>query len=248
MQCILFRSSPAANYDDSNLTNYGEYVKILLEPGEEEAPLQSTRERILNILKERGQATVDTLSRELGLTTVTVRHHLDILRGEGLIAAPTLNRRKVPGRPQYVYTLTEKAGSFFPKRYEHLAALILDEVRSRLPTADMVQMMQRIGKRIADQANLSSTSDFEARLIATVEFLNGLGYMAHYERRDDGNYLLYIVNCPYEQVVHRDREVCEMDMAMLTRLLGTAPQRTSWTAQGDSQCVYIVHAPEGDSL
>ena len=50
--------------------------------------MQSTRERILNILKERGQATVDDLSQELGLTAVTVRHHLDILRGEGLIASP----------------------------------------------------------------------------------------------------------------------------------------------------------------
>ncbi len=205
--------------------------------------MQSTRERILNILKERGQATVDALSRELGLTSVTVRHHLDILRGEGLIAAPTLNRRKMPGRPQYVYTLTEKAASFFPKRYEHLAALILGEVRSRLPATEVEQIMQRIGERIADQANLPGTSDFEARLIAAVEFLNGLGYMAHYERRNDLDYVLYVANCPYEQVAHRNREICTMDLAMLTRLLGTVPQRTSWTARGDSQCVYIIRPP-----
>lgn len=202
--------------------------------------MQLTRERILNILKERGQATVNALSLELGLTPVTVRHHLDILRREGLIAPPTLNRRKMPGRPQYVYTLTEKAGSFFPKRYDHLATLILDEARSCL--LDKVeQMMERIGERIAEQANLSGTGDLEARLIATVEFLNSLGYMAHYERRDDANYVLYIVNCPYERVAYHAHEICAMDMAMLTRLLGTAPQRTSWTARGDLQCIYTVH-------
>jgi predicted ArsR family transcriptional regulator len=204
--------------------------------------LQSTRERILSILKEHGQATVDTLSRELGLTAVTVRHHLDILRGEGLIAAPLIQRRKTPGRPQYLYALTEKAGSFFPKRYEHLASLILDEVRSRFSSAeDVDQMMQRIGERIASQASLPGRGDFEVRLAAAVEFMNGLGYMARYERRDDGDYLLHIVNCPYERVAHRDREVCTMDLAMLTRLLGVTPRRTSWTAQGDSQCVYAVH-------
>ena len=95
--------------------------------------MQSTRERILNILKERGQATVDELSQELSLTAVTVRHHLDILRGEGLIAPPLTRRRKTPGRPQYAYTLAEKASDFFPKRYDRLAQLILDEVRACLP-------------------------------------------------------------------------------------------------------------------
>jgi predicted ArsR family transcriptional regulator len=203
--------------------------------------LQSTRERILSILKEHGQATVDTLSRELGLTAVTVRHHLDILRGEGLIASPLIRRRKTAGRPQYVYSLTEKAGSFFPKRYEHLASLILDEARSRFSSAeDVDQMMRRIGERIADQASLPSRGGFEVRLTAAVEFLNGLGYMARYERRDDGDYLLHIVNCPYERVAHRDREICTIDLAMLIRLLGTTPQRISWTAQGDSQCVYAI--------
>lgn len=210
--------------------------------------MQSTRERILSILKERGQATVDTLSRELGLTAVTVRHHLDILRGEGLIAAPAISRRKTPGRPQYVYALTEKAGSLFPKRYEHLISLILDEVRAYYPEVEVEQVMQRIGERIASQASLPRKGDFEVRLAATVEFLNSLGYMAHYERHADGDYLLYIANCPYEQVAHRNHEVCGMDMAMLTRLLGTAPQRNSWTARGDSQCVYVVRAIEEDSL
>lgn len=205
--------------------------------------MQSTRERILNILKERGQATVETLSRELGLTAATIRHHLDNLRGEGLIAPPTLSRHKTPGRPQYIYILTEKASAFFPKRYEHLAALILDEVRSRLPATEVEQMMQRIGERIAAQADLSGISDFEARLLAVVEFLNGLGYMAHYERCNDANYLLHIINCPYERAAHRDREICAIDMAMLTQLLGTTPRRTSWTAQGDLQCVYAVRSP-----
>ncbi len=203
--------------------------------------MPSTRERILSILKERGQATVDTLSRELGLTPVTVRHHLDILRGEGLIDAPAINRRKTPGRPQYVYALTEKASALFPKRYGHLLSLILDELRARFPDDEEVgQMMQRIGERIASQASLPRRGDFEVRLAAAVEFLNSLGYMAHYEHREGGDYMLHVVNCPYEQVAHRDREVCDVDMAMLTRLLGTTPRRISWTAQGDSQCVYAV--------
>lgn len=203
--------------------------------------MQSTRERILNILKERGQATVDGLSQELGLTAVTVRHHLDILRGEGLIASPLIRRRKTPGRPQYVYTLADKAASFFPKRYGQLTNLILDEVRSHLSPAEMEQLMKNIGERIAGQANLSGKDGFETRLIAVTDFLNELGYMARWEHQDDGNYALHIANCPYEAVSHQDHQICTIDMTLLTCLVGTSPQRVSWSAQGDQDCSYLIH-------
>jgi len=203
--------------------------------------LQSTREHILNILKERGQATVDDLSQELGLTAVTVRHHLDILRGEGLIASPLIRRRKTPGRPQYVYTLADKAASFFPKRYRQLTNLILDELRSYLSPAEMDQLMKNIGARIASQADLPEENGFETRLIAVTDFLNELGYMARWERRDNGDYALHVANCPYEAVSHQDHQVCTIDMTLLTHLLGTSPQRISWSAQGDQDCCYLIH-------
>jgi DeoR family suf operon transcriptional repressor len=212
---------------------------------EEEGAMQDTRERILDILKERHQATVDELSRELGLTAVTVRHHLDVLRGEGYVAAPIVRRRKTPGRPQYAYALTDKASTFFPKRYGQLASLMLDELRSCLSPAEVDQMMKRIGERIASQAVLPDEGDFEARLAAAVDFLDELGYMARWERRDSGDYLLRIANCPYEQVAGQHDEVCKVDLRMLTRLLGTAPQRITWAAQGDHDCTYSIRPPGG---
>ena len=203
--------------------------------------MQVTRERILNILKEHGQTTVDALSEELGLTAVTVRHHLDILRGEGLIAAPNIRRRKTPGRPQYVYTLADKADSFFPKRYRHLSNLILDEVRAYLSPEELEQMMQDIGKRIASQANMPAKDGFENQIIAATKFLNELGYMARWEQRDNGDYLLRVANCPYEEVSHQDQQICTIDMTLLTHLLGVSPERISWSAQGDQDCSYLFH-------
>ncbi len=58
--------------------------------------MQATRQRILEILKERHTATVEELAKELELTPVTIRHHLDILRSEGLVQAPQVKRRDTP--------------------------------------------------------------------------------------------------------------------------------------------------------
>ena len=206
--------------------------------------MQSTREHILNILKERGQATVEELSQDLGLTAVTIRHHIDILRSEGLIAPPLIRRRKTPGRPQYVYTLDEKADSFFPKRYPQLASLILEEVREHLSQHQIKEIMQTIGRRIAQQADIPAGKGFTTRLDATVDFLNEMGYMARWEENNDG-YHLHIINCPYEQVSQQDHEICTIDMTMLTHLLGTTPKRITWTAEEDLHCTYFL-LPKND--
>jgi len=81
--------------------------------------------------QKRGQATIDELGEALDLTPVTIRHHLDILRGEGLVEVPEVRRRMTPGRPQYVYILTETASDFFPKHYSRFADLMIEEIRER---------------------------------------------------------------------------------------------------------------------
>jgi len=84
--------------------------------------------------------------------------------------------------------------------------------------------------------------DFEARLVAAVDFLEGLGYMARLDREHSGEILIRIVNCPYEQVARSHREVCAMDLALLTRLLGKAPERIACAARDGNECVYLVTA------
>ena len=205
--------------------------------------MQATREQILHILKEREQATVDELSRELGLTPVTVRHHLDILRGEGLVAAPIVRRRKAPGRPQHVYALTELASAHFPKNYDHLASLLLREIRLHFSPEEADQMMKNIGRYIAGQATLPEIGDFPERVAATVAFLTDQGYLARWEAQGDDGYLLHIANCPYERVAAKHQEVCAMDVALLTHLLGTTPERIKWSAKNERQCTYAVHPP-----
>ena len=202
--------------------------------------MQATRERILNILKERGQATVQELSNTLDLTTVTIRHHLDTLRREKLVAAPTVRHRKAPGRPQHVYKLTVEASDFFPKRYEPLIELILEEVRSQLSRDDVQAMMARIGTRIAEQVSVPLGASFEERITIAVDFLDERGYMAHWEKSDTGVYQVHVANCPYEGVAHRFREVCQIDHTLLTEILGPALGNMSQLGEPARHCTYVI--------
>jgi DeoR family suf operon transcriptional repressor len=202
--------------------------------------MQPTRERILTILKETHEATVDELSEELGLTPVTIRHHLDILRGDGLVEIPRARRRKAPGRPQYLYALTLQGAALFPRMYDQLAGHVLAELSSLLDSAgELKAAMDRIAERIASQAS-PPDDDFDTRIEAAVDFLEGLGYMARLERDDSGDCRIRIINCPYESVARIHHVVCDMDLALITRLLGRAPEREACAAHRGKECVYLI--------
>ena len=206
--------------------------------------MQATRQRILEILKERGQSTIDELSETLGLTSVTVRHHLDILRGEGLVEVPEVRRRTTPGRPQYVYTLTEAADDFFPKNYGAFTNLMISEIRDHYEPAELDRILRGMANRMAADAPKPVNGEtFEQRLTRVVNFLNQKGYIAKWEKTEGDGYYLRTSNCPYHDVSQDHSQVCVMDMTLISDLLGTVPERVSWLAAGEYTCSYHIPIP-----
>jgi len=206
--------------------------------------MQETRRTILNVLKERGQITVGQLSDELNLTPATILHHLNILRGEGLVEMSNLKRRPTPGRPQHVYTLTERANDFFPENYVEFADLTLREIRDRVGLDELESIVRGVAQRmVADVPRPLPDEPLPQRLERAVNFLSQKGYLAHWERTDRG-YWLHLSNCPYRALTQQHHEPCLMDQMLLTELLGVKPQRMNWLAAGDMACTYRI--PESD--
>lgn len=207
--------------------------------------MQSTRQAILEHLKKHGQATVDELAGILGLTAVTVRHHLDILRSEALVAEPVVRHRTSRGRPQYAFTLTERASTHFPKNYDSLAAKVLDELKTRSDSQLVNVIFEGVAARLSAEAPAPAPGEpLTARLDRAVGFLNERGYVAHWEKSADG-YLLHTYNCPYESLSDRHPELCQMDMVLVGNLLGVVPQRLGRLADGARSCAYLVREPAG---
>ena len=205
--------------------------------------MQKTRKLILQHLKEHGEATVDELAGVLRLTSVTVRHHLDILRGEDLVAEPLVRRRTHPGRPQYTYTLTQKAAEHFPSNYCDLAAQVLAEVRATPPPQGINVFFADVGARLAASAPAAADEPLTRRLDRAAETLNSQGYEASWAP-GDGGYILQTCNCPYHALVDRNPELCGMDLALVGSLLGAEPERLSRVVEGAPSCTYLVRTPE----
>lgn len=207
--------------------------------------MQETRQHILEILKEHGQATVDDIVTELqqrrgAITAVTVRHHLNRLHEDKLISAPELRRRSTPGRPQHVYMLTDKAKDYFPDNYQPLTAALLEELTSHLPPSTINVILEGTASRMAQDARIAAGS-LPQRLDQVVDYLNRHGYDARWQPHEEG-YVLETANCPYHHMSEPDRALCEMDMHFVTSLLGVIPRLLSRVSEGGERCAYLIPA------
>ncbi len=202
--------------------------------------MQATRKRILEILKERGEATVDELSEQLELTSVTVRHHLDVLRSDGLIEPPVVRHRSSPGRPQYVYTLASGAAEYFPRNFDGLSNRLLDSMRTNLNERQINVIFEGVTTRFAAEAPPPVQGEpLEDAVQRVTDFLDKHGYVARWERVPEG-FVIHTSNCPYEGSAQGYPELCAMDLSLIASLLGRQPERVGRLVEGCGACSYLV--------
>ena len=201
--------------------------------------MQRTRRAILDILKQRQRATLEELTHEVGLASMTVRGHLSVLERDGLIAFEE-ERGKV-GRPRFVYSLTERGQEEFPKNYHVLCNRVLDVLGSLSSPPTPGGIVERLADRWAQdyEGRVAGKSlDEKVQIIAAIRSEEGA--MACCEKADDG-YLLHQRHCPASCVAARHPDViCAAEMAFIKRLLGASVERVKWVQRGDTTCSYRI--------
>jgi predicted ArsR family transcriptional regulator len=172
------------------------------------------------------------------ITAVTVRHHLDVLRSEALVTEPKIRRRHTPGRPQFVYALTDKARDHFPNNYQALINAMFEQVKATLPTPQVNVIVEGMADQMVASANIPAVP-LEARLDYIVSYLNQHGYDASWERTPEG-IVLHTRNCPYHHVVGDHAELCTMDMRLISGLTGVVPRALGRLTDNAESCAYLL--------
>ncbi|MGC8839278.1 MAG: helix-turn-helix transcriptional regulator, partial [Anaerolineae bacterium] len=187
--------------------------------------MQTTRQRILAVLRERGTASVVDLAEALGVTPMAVRHHLHALLSESLVAAVHVERCGRPGRPRQLYALTPAAQGQFPDGFFTLSDLLLAELRASLPTEAWEDLMARLAARLIPQEALPGESaSMEARLQHSARYLQGLGIGFHWYAELTGGWALR-TECAPAAEGEPSPWTCDLHRAMLVRLLDVPGER-----------------------
>ena len=193
---------------------------------------------ILHILLREGPMTVKELQERLGLSSSAVRLHLQHLQGEGLVTHE--ERRRGVGRPTKVYTLTDKARSSLVSHSETLALTLLEEMWNLEGPEKMRILLDRVSQRLAAEYSQQIRSSNLARRVEELRrelAQKGVVADVHLE----GNkIIIHEYTCPYHDLAQEHRAICEMEEAVLSRVLGSTAVLSKCMMDGARGCVFEV--------
>lgn len=199
----------------------------------------STRDEILFMLKTNGSLTVSEISKELGITEMAVRRHLNTLERDELIRSTLV--RQAMGRPTNLYSLTEKAEDQFPKTYRDLAKDLLDAI-AESEGIEKIEVLfdkreQRLRKRYLEK--MAGRTSLDEKVKALVDIQNDKGYMVDCEKVEDG-FLIKEYNCPIAEIARDYNHACEGEKKLFKNVLGTEVESVQCMARGDHSCIYKI--------
>lgn len=203
---------------------------------------RTTRSQLLHLLRTNGDSSILELSKALGITEMGVRRHIHSLEREGLVRSSVF--RQAMGRPSYRYSLTEQADDLFPKNYPHLTLELLSELEEWPGGEELVGKLfsGRRGKLEARYRHRMADKSLEERVAELASIQNAGGYMADWERAEDGGYRLHERNCPIAQVANRYRQACHCEQALFAELLDADVVRTECLADNGMRCTYAIRS------
>lgn len=202
----------------------------------------SSRDLILRTLRARGKCAVKDLADAVGISPVSVRHHLASLQAEGLVATEQI--RHGVGRPRLLFTLTERALELFPSRYYRLARRLLGEIKDSLPSSAVSDLFSGVAQAMADDyAHRLAGLPLEQKLKRLVELLSEEGFAAEIETRA-GQVLIHELSCPYFLMGKDHPEVCLVDQAFIAQALSLPVERVTCLLDGQAHCTFAIRPNE----
>lgn len=217
--------------------------------GVEEPVDGRTRDRVARLLLEGGPATVTRLGEALGLSPAAVRRHLDALVADGRVAAreQRVAGRRGRGRPAKTFALTEAGREEFPHTYDDLATAALRYLaREHGPDAVTAFATERVAP-LEDRCRTAmdgAGDDPADRAAALAAALSAEGYAASASVIASGGQLCQH-HCPVAQVAAEFPQLCEVETAVISRLIGSHVQRLATIAHGDGVCTTHIPSHHG---
>jgi predicted ArsR family transcriptional regulator len=199
------------------------------------------KDAILGFLKASGQASLADVASHLEVSKQGALRHLEALLAEGLVEKG--NETHVgPGRPEHVFRLTAAAAEHFPHAHRELAGELVKFMGAAQLERFFVERAARTEATMAAQL-VGLTLEQKVKRIG--ELASASGHMTEVVDNGDGSYAIRHCNCPIGDVAAETGHPCHREQSMYERLLGTTVERTTWLANNDAACTYVIDTKKG---
>ena len=205
-------------------------------------PIPPGRRAVLYAVRELGDATVDEVAAELGITVSGARQQLNALAEQGLIGSDDLPRDGQRGRPRMTYHVTDLADALFPKAYgaltNELLGYLADEGEE---TVERLFSRRRDHRIAAASARLAPLRTLREKVDELARILDEDGYLATAEEIAGGTFRVVEHNCAIVAVARRYGQACVSEIDFIRSVLPEADvERVSHIVEGARHCAYEI--------
>ncbi len=209
--------------------------------------MERTRDEVVRILHDRGPSSVAELAEAIGVSSGSVRRHMDIMIAEGLVEMRL--ERQPRGRPVTRYFLSEAGeersaavhyARLLDRLYPALARLTTDAVSGQ----DGRQVLEQVFNGVADDiarsyASRISADNLDDRVAQVADVLRAEGILN--DVVDEGERIrLRNIGCPYRSTAEGTHAACAADRRTIELLLGKSVEQVATIVEGSPTCEYLV--------
>lgn len=201
------------------------------------------KDSILAFLKINGEASLARIARHLCVSKQGALRHLEALEAEGLVEHRP-EPHQGPGRPESEYHLTAAAAEHFPHAHREVAS----ELVAFMAPADVERFFeQRAARTEAALAPAVKGLRLEEKVKRVAAAAAASGHMSEVVENGDGTLAIRHCNCPIGDLAAATGHPCQNELAMYSRLFGAEVERTTWMAQHDPTCTYVIKSNQKES-
>jgi predicted ArsR family transcriptional regulator len=208
---------------------------------------QKVKDQIIYLLKMRGPQTAAGLARELQVSPMAIRQHLQNLKADQLVIYQ--EERRPLGRPVKLWQLTTQSLDRFPDSHSDLMSDLFQSIETVFGVEGLERLMADRSRRQIQTyqtklAELAATDDWRQRVEAIAHLRTQEGYMAEAIGQPDQAVLLVENHCPICTAAQACQKFCSIELEVFRAVLGSAVtvERVEHILQGDRRCAYRVTA------
>jgi predicted ArsR family transcriptional regulator len=180
---------------------------------------KTVRQNLLDTIRSKRLVTVNELSRALHMTPANARHHLRILEDQMVVEKAGVRPARGKGRPSNLYSLSRQVRG---NNLELLAGSLLDELLEGVSGEERQNRLSCLAERMHCQGIESNkgkkSTPLSQRLNQAIDRLEVMNYQPRWEAHAEAPHVIFM-NCPYQAILERHPELCQIDVRLLERIL-----------------------------
>jgi predicted ArsR family transcriptional regulator len=204
-----------------------------------EATISPAAMRIVKLLVGKPPLTVAQMIDDAGVTRTAITEQLNELVAGGFVER-TIQRLPGRGRPRHLFSATSAALLLLFASNQRLVVPAIWKAIDEIGGRDLIgKVLRRVtGQMVAHYRPLISGETPQERLRQLTQLLTDEGHLVEIAEDGQGTLTMRKRSCPFISMFEEMRTVCDVDLDVMSAVVGARVERTSCRHDGAPCCTF----------